>query len=222
MQRIPEPELMNEWTQAEAYASADFSEAHNRIVQAFDIYFPGIELSGEVLDLGCGPGDITFRFAARFPRCTLTGVDGSSAMIKLANDRKARELGVEDRMNFIEGSIPHASIPDVPYEAIISNSLLHHLHRPEILWETIIKCASTGTNIFLADLFRPMSQGDAQRMVDKYAAGEPAILQRDFYNSLLAAFAPNEVEEQIASANLDELSVHVISDRHLLVHGIKA
>lgn len=222
MQRIPEPELMNNPAQAEAYAAADFSEAHNRIVQAFDIYFPGIELSGEVLDLGCGPGDITFRFATRFPNCTVTGVDGSPAMVKLANEQKARESEVGDRVTIIGGSIPDAPIADVSYEAIVSNSLLHHLHRPETLWETINKYTSSGTSIFVADLFRPVSEEDAQRIVDEYATGEPAILKRDFYNSLLAAFTPKEVEEQIASANLHELSVDVISDRHLLVHGIKA
>ena len=44
MQRIPEPELMDDVTQAEAYAAADFSEAHERILQVFDTCFPGVEL----------------------------------------------------------------------------------------------------------------------------------------------------------------------------------
>ena len=222
MQRIPEPELMDDVTQAEAYAAADFSEAHERILQVFDTCFPGVELCREVLDLGCGPGDISFRFVSRFPECAVTGVDGSPAMIKLANERKSREVAVAKRLTFIEGSIPDAPMPNVSYEAIISNSLLHHLHRPETLWETIKRYASSGTRIFVADLFRPMSLGEARRIVADYAAGEPAILQRDFHNSLLAAFAPEEVETQIANANLNELSVEVISDRHLLVHGTVA
>ena len=158
MQRIPEPELMDDRAQAEAYAAADFSEAHERIVAAFDVCFPGVELKGDVLDLGCGPGDITFRFAARFPHCAVTGLDGSSAMIELANERKARESKSEHRVRFIEGRIPGVSLPDVRYDAIVSNSLLHHLHRPEDLWQTINKHASSGTCIFIADLFRPLSE----------------------------------------------------------------
>lgn len=219
MKRIPEPELMDEPAQAEAYARADFDEAHSAIVAAFDDYFPGASLEGCILDLGCGPGDISCRFASRYPRCTVTGVDGSQAMIRLANRRRADEPE-GGRLTFIEGLIPGAPIPELPYEAIISNSLLHHLHRPGVLWETISTYAVTGTRIYVADLRRPQNSDEARRMVGQYAAGEPEILQRDFYNSLLAAFTPQEVEAQLAGAGLN-LSIDVISDRHMVIHGTR-
>ena len=219
MKRIPEPELMDEPAQAEAYAGADFDEAHSRIVAVFDDYFPGASLEGCILDLGCGPGDISCRFASRYPQCTVTGVDGSLAMIRLANRRRADEPE-GGRLTFIEGLIPGAPIPELPYAAIISNSLLHHLHRPGVLWETISAYAVTGTRIYVADLRRPESSDEARRMVGQYAAGEPEILQRDFYNSLLAAFTPQEVEAQLAGAGLN-LSVDVISDRHMVIHGTR-
>ena len=219
MLRIPEPELMDDLVQAEAYAAADFGEAHSRIVAAFDDYFPGTGLEGCVLDLGCGPGDISFRFASRYPACTVTGVDGSQAMIRLANRRRADEPEGE-RLTFIEGLIPGAPIPERPYAAIISNSLLHHLHRPGVLWETIAAYADTGTRLYVADLRRPQSSDAARRLVEQYAAGEPDILRRDFFNSLLAAFTPQEIEAQLAAAGLN-LSIDVISDRHLVVHGTR-
>jgi SAM-dependent methyltransferase len=219
MKRIPEPELMDEPAQAEAYAEADFDEAHSAIVAAFDDYFPGASLEGCILDLGCGPGDISCRFASRYPQCTVTGVDGSQAMIRLANRRRADEPE-GGRLTFIEGLIPGAPIPELPYEAIISNSLLHHLHRPGVLWETISSYAVTGTRIYVADLRRPQNSDEARRMVGQYAAGEPEILKRDFYNSLLAAFTPQEVEAQLAGAGLN-LSVDVISDRHMVIHGTR-
>ena len=218
MQRVPEPELMDDQVQAEVYAAADFDEAHSRVVDGFDVCFPGAELRGCVLDLGCGPGDICFRLAARYPGCTVTGVDGSNAMIRLANRRRADDAA-GDRVTFVEGLIPGAPIPEVPYAAIVSNSLLHHLHRPEVLWQAIDTYADTATRIYIADLRRPQGTDEARRLVGEYAAGEPDILQRDFYNSLLAAFTPQEVEAQLAGAGLKDLSVDVISDRHLVVHG---
>ena len=220
MQRITEPELMDEVSQAEAYAAADFSEAHSRIVEAFAGYFPGEEVAGPVLDLGCGPGDISFRFAARFVECSVLGVDGAAAMIRLAADRKARDSSCGERVRFIEGLLPGASIPGVTYAAIISNSLLHHLHTPAVLWETIKSYARAGTRIYVVDLFRPHSTAAAQRLVGQYAAGEPDVLRRDFYNSLCAAFEPHEVEAQLAAAGLHGLQVDVFSDRHLAVHGV--
>ena len=219
MQRITEPELMDDQTQAEAYAAADFSEAHSRIVAGFDSCFPGEEVAGHVLDIGCGPGDICFRFAKRFPACSVMGVDGSAAMIRLANERKVHDAVPDDRVRFITGLLPGASIPDVPFAAVISNSLLHHLHEPQVLWETVLRYASPGTRVYVVDLFRPQTAATARQLVNAYAAGEPDVLRRDFYNSLCAAFEPREVEVQLAAAGLAGLAVDVISDRHLAVYG---
>lgn len=222
MQRVVEPELMNDQTQAEAYAGANFEEAHARIVQAFDINFPGIELEGSILDLGCGPGDIALRFAARFPNSSVLGVDGSGAMIRLANQRRADATQLRDRVAFVEGFIPGAPIPPGPYSAIVSNSLLHHLHHPDGLWQTVSLYASPGTKIFIADLFRPISEEVARKIVDRYSQDEPEILRRDFYNSLLAAFEPEEIRQQLARAQFTELEVKEITDRHLLIFGEKS
>jgi len=211
---------MDDPLQAAAYASADFAEAHSRIVDSFAEYFTEHELRGHILDLGCGPGDISFRFASCYPGCSVVGVDGSKAMIALANQRKARAGNVGDRITFIEGLIPAAPLGTGPYTAIISNSLLHHLHKPHVLWETIRRYAGAGTKIYVVDLFRPENHAAARRLVETYATGEPEILRRDFYNSLLAAFEPREVEAQLATAGLDGLSVEVISDRHLVVYGV--
>jgi SAM-dependent methyltransferase len=221
MQRVTEPELMDEPSQAEAYAAADFAEVHGRIVEGFAAHFPGVEVTGNVLDLGCGPGDISFRFAARFPGASVTGVDGSAAMIGLARQRQARETGSGDRVRFIEARIPGTPLPAGPYAAIISNSLLHHLHRPAVLWETIAAYAAAGTRIYVADLRRPPTTAVARQLVDAYACGEPDILRRDFYRSLCAAFETCEVELQLEAAGLAELAVTVIGDRHLVVHGVR-
>ena len=221
MRRITEPELMDDPAQAQAYAAADFAEAHSRIVAEFAACFPGVEVAGRVLDLGCGPGDISFRFAACYPGCQVIGVDGSAAMIELARQRQARETSLAGRVQFIEGRLPGAAMPAGPYAAIISNSLLHHLHRPAVLWETVAALARAGTLVYIVDLFRPQTTAEARRLVEAYAAGEPDILRRDFYHSLCAAFEPAELENQLAAAGLDELSVTVISDRHLVAHGIR-
>src|SRR5277367_5047933 len=84
LSRIMEPELMLDADQAEAYAKADFSEPHQRYVELCQSCFAADAVEGWVLDLGCGPGDITFRFARAFPKARLVGVDGSAAMLQWA------------------------------------------------------------------------------------------------------------------------------------------
>src|SRR2546422_308589 len=69
------------------------------------------------------------------------------------------------------------------------------------------------------DLLRPESSEAAQAIVDKYAADEPAILRRDFYNSLLASFTEDDVAAQLAEMNLSRLLIDVPDDRHWIVGG---
>ncbi len=218
MERILEPELMLGQEQSLAYARADFEEPHRRVLEEFQSVF-GDELDGDVLDLGCGPGDITLRFARAYSRTRLVGIDGSPAMIALARQEVEKEDALKGRVSFIEGIIPDAQIPPLPWQAIVSNSLLHHLHRPEVLWETVRRCATAGTRIFIYDLRRPPTPQKAREFVELYAAGEPEILRSDFYHSLLAAFEVEEVREQLEQAGLD-LTVRPIGDRHLVVHGV--
>jgi len=73
--------------------------------------------------------------------------------------------------------------------------------------------------VFVTDLFRPPNRAAAKRLVEKYATDEPAILQRDFLNSLLASFTVEEVREQLIQARLGHLRIEVISDRHVMIFG---
>jgi hypothetical protein len=69
------------------------------------------------------------------------------------------------------------------------------------------------------DLLRPESPEAAKALVEKYAADEPAILRRDFYNSLLASYTEDEVAAQLAEMNLSRLLIDVPDDRHWIVGG---
>jgi trans-aconitate methyltransferase len=103
MHRIPEPELMDDPAQAKAYAEADFSEPHSMFVEEFRRVFPDLRVHGHFLDLGCGPADITVRFARAFPLCVVDGVDGAEAMLRLGRERIHREaLGGQDPLDPVQ------------------------------------------------------------------------------------------------------------------------
>lgn len=215
--RIPEPELMDEGEQARAYAEADFEEPNSAFVDRYATRVAVTE--GCVLDVGCGPGDIPLRLARRFPGLRVDGLDGASAMLALARDALAREPSVCERVHFIEGDVAAAPVSDAAYDAVISNSLLHHLHDPARLWQLVKRVARPGAGVLVMDLYRPDSRERAADIVATYSAGEPEVLRRDFFNSLLAAFTPEEIGRQLADAGLHSLSVDIVSDRHVLVHG---
>jgi ubiquinone/menaquinone biosynthesis C-methylase UbiE len=218
LHRVPEPELMDEAEQARAYAEADFSEANELFVELFKGLVADVHPTGTVLDLGCGPADIPLRLARVYPRARFHVVDGSAAM--LTHARRAWEAaGLSDRVVLVEGRIPGALLPRSRYDAIISNSLLHHLHTPETLWSSLRLYGRPGTPVAVMDLQRPGTPGEADGLVARYAQDAPPVLHRDFRNSLLAAFTPGEVRRQLDAAGLSCLRMSIVSDRHLAVTG---
>jgi trans-aconitate methyltransferase len=218
MQRIPEPELMDDAEQAMAYAQADFEEPNQRFVGYFESTFPELR-TGTVLDLGCGPGDIVVRLAARHPGLVVHGVDGSSAMLQFACERVRQTPGLSGRVQFVDGILPGATLPLPAYDAVISNSLLHHLHDPSVFWAAVRESGAPGAAVLVMDLFRPPSEEAARAIVDSYAAAEPDVLRHDFHASLCAAFEPGEIRAQLDASGLGALEVRTVSDRHVLVTG---
>lgn len=218
MQRLPEPELMLDPKQAIAYALADFAQPHQQIADRFGATFSGLTFTGPVLDLGCGPADLLIRFARAWPSALFHGIDGSPAM--LAEGLMAIEkAALTERIHLFEKRLPTPTLPADQYQVIISNSLLHHLHDPMVLWQTVNQFAAPGAAIYITDLRRPESALSAQTLVDTYSSDEPALLRQDFYHSLLAAFTPAEVRQQLKAAELNHLLVSVTSDRHILISG---
>jgi trans-aconitate methyltransferase len=208
---------MDEPEQVRAYAEADFSEPHELFVALFRDRLPAAEPAA-VLDLGCGPCDVTRRFARAYPGSRITAVDGSHAML-LEAERRNAAAGLAPRIEVIEARLPTGVLSGRRFDAVISNSLLHHLADPIVLWEAMREALASGAYVFVMDLLRPTSVEAARALVEAHADGAPEILRRDFFHSLLAAYRPEEVRTQLASAGLRMLTIETVSDRHWIAWG---
>ncbi|RPH79812.1 MAG: class I SAM-dependent methyltransferase [Nitrospiraceae bacterium] len=217
MERILEPELMDDPEQALVYAQANFEKENQGFVDRFREYFPDFS-EGHVLDLGCGPGDIPIRFARAVSGCRITGVDASAPMVRLA-DEAVQQAGLSSRITFRCERFQNLADANVA-DAAISNSLLHHVPNPLQFWHKLRLVMRPGSPVLVMDLLRPDSPEEAQAIVDRYASGAPDILRRDFHHSLLAAFTEDEIGAQLAQMNLTRLLIDVIDDRHWVVGGV--
>jgi ubiquinone/menaquinone biosynthesis C-methylase UbiE len=217
MKRIPEPDLMDTAEQAEAYAATDFSEPHNAFVSYFKERFPDFS-SGSVLDLGSGTADVIIRFARAYPEAYITGIDGSEAMLDIGW-RDIENNSLSERISLKKCFLPDKMLSQRKFDALISNSLLHHLANPCTLWATVKSCAEHRAPVFVMDLMRPDSKETAEKLVQQHAEGAPDILREDFYNSLLAAYTIDEIKELLDVADLPHFTVNAVSDRHLIVWG---
>ncbi len=85
---------------------------------------------GDVVDLGCGAGNITRLLAQRFPERKILGVDSSPEMLA-----KARALLPEAR--FVEADVARF-VPPAPPALIFSNAALHWLDDHAALFPALL------------------------------------------------------------------------------------
>ena len=220
--RIPEPEVMNDPLQVDAYAAADFSATDQAMVERIATL---LESSGNsfsdrarLLDLGCGPGNISFRLAQRWPHCSVLGLDAADRMIAVADERRGAAGIPRERLRYDKALLPLSQV-DRPADLIVSNSLLHHLHDPQQLWSSLIPLASPHCLVLHRDLRRPDSEASIDRLCQCHVADAPLVLQRDYRASLHASFTLEEVKAQLLDAGLGHLQVAAIEDRYLEVSG---
>ena len=122
MERIVEPELMDDPLQARAYAEADFDRSDEAFAERFLALlgqpFPrprppalgsgsgnapdleaglgsGWEVGNGIVDLGCGPGNISFRLAAALPRARVLGLEWAASMVAVAAEHHRRRCGAK-------------------------------------------------------------------------------------------------------------------------------
>lgn len=87
----------------------------------------GHEAPATVVDLGCGPGNLTARLADRWPNATLTGVDSSAAML----DKAAEE---HPEIAWQQADIARWEPDGPPIDVLYSNAALHWLDDHERLF----------------------------------------------------------------------------------------
>jgi trans-aconitate 2-methyltransferase len=235
MQRTPEPELMEDAAQVKAYAAADFSAGDGAVVERLAALASaaGINLDttpGALLvDLGCGPGNISLRLVERFTTARVVGIDGSAAMLQVAEQRRGRlSPAAAARLSFLQEILPSPALAAAPLarhcQAVVSNSLLHHLHDPAVLWQAVAQLGAPGALVSIQDLRRPASPEAVEALVVSQTQGAPELLRHDYRASLNAAFTVAEVQEQLkcavlAHACLTGLQVAPRQERYLEVSG---
>ena len=222
MQRVPEPELMDDADQVAAYGAADFSEGDDHTLSLLLALVKATDSGrapSRVIDLGCGPGNITLRLCQTFPEAEVIGVDGAAEMLQLAQER-ASTLNLHPR--FLHCPLQQLADSELlgTADLIVSNSLLHHLHQPELLWALTRQLSRPGCRVLHRDLRRPASAAELDRLQQLHLPEAPSVLMDDFRASLAAAFEPQEVEHQLQRSGLEGLSVTAEGDRYLVVSGL--
>ena len=92
-----------------------------------DLAAPWVTPGGTVLDLGCGPGEITCELARRFPATAFSGVDHSETAIEQAR-ANAQRLGLTN-IAFLAGDV-RTHLPTGRLDLVTMFDSFHHLLDP--------------------------------------------------------------------------------------------
>ncbi len=216
VERIPEPEVMDDAREVKAYCDADFREV-NRLCARRSLRASGRD-RGHAIDLGCGPAEIPIFLCQMAPGWRVTAVDASPEMLAAAA-RSVAAARLERRIRLLKADAKALGSLRTKFDLVLSNSLLHHLHDPMPFWREVKRLAKPGGSVMVQDLFRPNTRAAARRLVALHAQGDSPLLRQLFHQSLLAAFTPEELRTQLREAGLENLQVRKVSDRHLVVRG---
>jgi len=84
---------------------------------------------GRVLDLGTGPGYLPIEILRRAPDISLTGVDLSRKLIRMARIN-AQKAGFSSQLSFEVGNSARLRFDNAVFDMVISTGMLHSLKNP--------------------------------------------------------------------------------------------
>jgi ubiquinone/menaquinone biosynthesis C-methylase UbiE len=158
-QRVPEPEVMDDLGEVEAYSSAAAQAHLSRIDDSFvshALRLVNRRERGRALDIGTGPGQIVVKLARNLTRWKFVAIDRSAHMIADAvANLAAAGPELAGRVEFQVADANALPFPDAVFDLVICNSVLHHMAEPERLLGEIARLVKPRGAVLLRDLRRP-------------------------------------------------------------------
>ena len=229
MERVPESEFMETKEQVLSYAAADFLESEQNLIKVISTYLEvnKINLTNEdlIIDLGCGPGNISEKLSLKWPHTTVIGIDGSKEMILKAKSQKKikNKKNIFNNLIYVLADIKKIQLSDITSKnkltLLVSNSLIHHITHLDDFFNSIINLSTTDTVNFHKDLIRPINEESALELKLECASKYNDILTNDYYASLKAAYRKDELEKIILDKELPHLRVIEENEKYLIVYG---
>ena len=215
LERVLEPEVMNDLQEAIEYHDMDFTEVNRAFVRDL-LAFAAQEdrtLGRDILDLGTGTARIPVELCLQAPSLRVMAADASSEMLELA--RYHIEINhMLDRIQLHRTDAKKLVFGSSFFDAVISNSLVHHLPQSEAFFAEALRVLRPGGLLFVRDLFRPASQEQVEALVAQHAGNESPRSQQLFRQSLQAALTTEELAKILAALGVDAQCIQMTSDRH--------
>jgi ubiquinone/menaquinone biosynthesis C-methylase UbiE len=208
--RVLEPEVMDTESEACDYDSMDHAAVNRVFVQDFlAVWDGGVPL----LDVGTGTAQIPVELCRQSPAARVTAIDLAEHMLAVGR-RNVAHAGLGDRLTLERVDAKQTPYADATFRGVISNSIVHHIPRPEAVFAEMVRVLAKGGVLFVRDLLRPDDEATLRQLVETYAGDANAHQRQMFGDSLHAALSLGEVRAMVSSLGFAPRSVTQTTDRH--------
>jgi ubiquinone/menaquinone biosynthesis C-methylase UbiE len=210
LERVLEPELMDSAEEARDYDAMDHSHVNQLFVRDMLAFFPAPE---RVLDVGAGTAQIPIELCRRHASVRVVAIDMAQHMLEVGR-RNLDKAGLTERIELKLCDAKHMPFADHSFDAVMSNSIVHHIPEPFAVLAEMARVVKPGGSIFVRDLLRPKDAAALVSFVKTYAGDANAHQQKMFGESLHAALTLEEVRAMVTRLGFDAATVQQTSDRH--------
>lgn len=214
LQRVLEPEVMDTPDEARDYNRMDHSQVNQDFVS--DLLDAGLS-GGDILDLGTGtaliPIELHRRLDENDAEFRIMAVDLAAHMLDVAK-LNINAYECHDKIELAQIDAKSLAYPDGMFDAVISNSIIHHIPEPVSCLREAVRVSRPGGLLFFRDLLRPATDEQVRDLVATYAGDENQHSQKMFDDSLRAALSLAEMADLIESVGLDSSGLKQTTDRH--------
>ena len=159
---------------------------------------------GSVLEVGPGPGYVGLEWLRKSKCGTLTGLEISPAMMRIA-EKNAKEYMLSHQVNYIEGNCMSMPFADHSFDAVFSNGSLHEWEDPALAFQEIHRVLKPSGIFCISDLRRDVSLLTRSFL---YYSVQPKEIRQGMLTSLAAAYTVKELEQLMAHTAFQEIKIH--------------
>ena len=210
MDRILEPEVMDTWVETTAYDAMDFVGVNTAFAEDAIALDPH---AVKILDAGTGTARIPILMCQRRPQYLFTAVDLAKSMLTVGQ-QNVEAAGLAQRIRLEQVDSKRMAYPNLEFDMLISNSLVHHLPDPASFFGEVKRLVKPGGAILIRDLIRPESDELVNSLVDSLDADYDLKQQQLFRESLQAGLTLAEVQTAIDLVGLEDVKLTQSSELH--------